>query len=382
VIDFAPTQEQASLREEIVAFAQGALREDVVRLDSEASFPREAWQRCAEFGIQGMPVPVEYGGLGLDAITIMLALEALGYGCNDNGLIFSLNAQMWACEVPIAKFGSEEQKRRYLPGLSEGTLIGAHAMSEPGSGSDAFALTTTATEQGDGYVLNGSKTFVTNAPVADVFVVFATTDRSRGFAGLCAFLVDRDTPGLSLGAPLHKMGLRTSPISEVFLDDCHLAADRMLGKRGAGMALFNHSMEWERGCILACTVGSMQRQLERSVAYARERKQFGKPIAKFQAVSHRIVDMKVRLEAARALLYRLGWLMDQGRSSPMDSALTKLFLSESFVQSSTDALEIHGGYGYMTEYELERELRDAIGAQIYSGTSDLQRNTIARSLRL
>jgi alkylation response protein AidB-like acyl-CoA dehydrogenase len=382
VIDFAPTQEQASLREEIVAFAQGALREDVVRLDSEASFPREAWQRCAEFGIQGMPVPVEYGGLGLDAITIMLALEALGYGCNDNGLIFSLNAQMWACEVPIAKFGSEEQKRRYLPGLSEGTLIGAHAMSEPGSGSDAFALTTTATEQGDGYVLNGSKTFVTNAPVADVFVVFATTDRSRGFAGLCAFLVDRDTPGLSLGAPLHKMGLRTSPISEVFLDDCHLPADRMLGKRGAGMALFNHSMEWERGCILACTVGSMQRQLERSVAYARERKQFGKPIGKFQAVSHRIVDMKVRLEAARALLYRLGWLMDQGRSSPMDSALTKLFLSESFVQSSTDALEIHGGYGYMTEYELERELRDAIGAQIYSGTSDLQRNTIASSLRL
>ncbi len=382
MIDFAPTQEQASLREEIVAFAQGALREDVVHLDSEASFPREAWQRCAEFGIQGMPVPVEYGGLGLDAITIMLALEALGYGCNDNGLIFSLNAQMWACEVPIAKFGSEEQKRRYLPGLSEGTLIGAHAMSEPGSGSDAFALTTTATEQGDGYVLNGSKTFVTNAPVADVFVVFATTDRSRGFAGLCAFLVDRDTPGLSLGAPLHKMGLRTSPISEVFLDDCHLPADRMLGKRGAGMALFNHSMEWERGCILACTVGSMQRQLERSVAYARERKQFGKPIGKFQAVSHRIVDMKVRLEAARALLYRLGWLMDQGRSSPMDSALTKLFLSESFVQSSTDALEIHGGYGYMTEYELERELRDAIGAQIYSGTSDLQRNTIASSLRL
>ncbi len=312
----------------------------------------------------------------------MLALEALGYGCRDNGLIFSLNAQMWACEVPIAKFGSEEQKRRYLPGLADGSLIGAHAISEPESGSDAFALTTTAEERGGGYVLNGAKTFVTNAPVADLFVVFATTDRSRGFAGLCAFLVDRDAPGLSLGTPLLKMGLRTAKISEVFLDDCYVPAERMLGKRGAGMAVFNHSMEWERGCILASAVGSMQRQLERSVAYARERKQFGKPIGKFQAVSHRIVDMKVRLEAARALLYRLGWLMDQGRSSPMDSALTKLFLSEAYMQSSADALKVHGGYGYMTEYELERELRDAIGGELYSGTSDLQRNTIASSLRL
>ncbi len=382
MISFEPTPEQLTLRQEVTAFAQGALRDDVVRLDSEAAFPREAWQRCAEFGIQSMPIPVEYGGLGLDALTIMLALEALGYGCQDNGLIFALNAQMWACQVPIAKFASEEQKRRYLPGLADGSLIGAHALTEPESGSDAFALTTTAEEGDGGYVLNGAKTFVTNAPVADLFVVFATTDRSRGFAGLCAFLVDREAPGLSLGAPLPKMGLRTAKISEVFLDDCYVPAERMLGKRGAGMAVFHHSMEWERGCILASAVGSMQRQLERSVAYARDRKQFGQPIGKFQAVSHRIVDMKVRLEAARALLYRLGWLMDQGRSSPMDSALTKLFLSEAFVASSGDALKVHGGYGYMTEYELERELRDAIGGELYSGTSDLQRNTIASGLRL
>jgi alkylation response protein AidB-like acyl-CoA dehydrogenase len=289
---------------------------------------------------------------------------------------------MWACETPIVRFGSEEQRRRYLPGLADGSLIGAHAISEPGSGSDAFSLRTSAQARGDEYVLNGAKTFVTNGPVADVFVVFATTDPARGFAALCAFLVDRETPGLSLGQPLHKMGLRTSPMSEVFLDDCVVPADRLLGRPGGGMAVFNSSMEWERGCILAAGVGSMQRQLERSVAYARERRQFGKPIGKNQAVSHRIADMKVRLEAARMLLYRLGWLMDQGRSSPLDAAMTKLFLSESLVQSSMDAVTVHGGYGYMTEYELERDLRDAIGSRLYSGTSDLQRNVIAGHLRL
>jgi alkylation response protein AidB-like acyl-CoA dehydrogenase len=381
-MNFDPTPEQATLYREVLAFAREALDGDVVRPDREGAFQRSAWQRCAEFGLQGLPIPAEYGGLGADATSMMLALEALGYGCEDNGLIFSLNAQMWGCASPIVDFGSEEQKRRYLPGLADGSLIGADAMTEPGSGSDAYALKTSAEARGDTYVLNGSKTFVTNAPIADVFVVFATTDPQRGFAALCAFLVDRDTPGLSLGSPLHKMGLRTSPMSEVFLDDCEVAADRMLGRPGGGMAVFKSSIDWERACVLAASVGTMQRQLERSIAYARERKQFGKPIGKNQAVAHRIVDMKVRLEAARLLLHRLGWLIDEGRSSPLDAALTKLFLSESFVASGLDAMSIHGGYGYMTEYELERELRDAIGSRAYSGTSDIQRNVVASGLRL
>ncbi|HWT26001.1 MAG TPA: acyl-CoA dehydrogenase family protein [Solirubrobacteraceae bacterium] len=381
-MNFDPTPDQAALYKEVLGFARGALRDDVAQLEAAGEFPRAAWDRCAAFGLQGLPIPPEYGGLGADPISIILALEALGYGCEDNGLIFSINAQLWACETPIVRFGTEEQKRRYLPGLADGSLIGAHAMSEPGSGSDAFALRTSAVRRGDAYVLDGGKTFVTNAPVADVFVVFATTDPSRGFAGLCAFLVDRDTPGLSLGRPLGKMGLKTSPMSEVFLDDCEVPADRLLGRPGGGMAVFNSSMEWERGCILASTVGSMQRQLERSIAYARERKQFGKPIGANQAVSHRIADMKVRLEAARMLLYRLGWLMEQQRSSSLDTALTKLFLSESFIASSRDAVSVHGGYGYMTEYGLERELRDAIGSSLYSGTSDIQRNLIAAHLRL
>ena len=256
-------------------------------------------------------MPSEYGGQGADPLTIMVAMEALGYGCRDNGLIFSLNAQMWACETPIVLFGSEEQKRRYLPALCDGSLVAAHGMTEPGSGSDAYSLSTTAERRGDRWVLNGSKTFVTNAPIADLFVVFATTDPKKGWAGLCAFLIERDTPGLSVGQPLEKMGLRTSPIGELFLEDCEVPGENLLGKPGGGMAAFNSSMEWERSCILASTVGAMQRQLERCIEYASERKQFGQPIGTFQAVSHRIVDMKLRVETARLLLYRLGWLMSQ-----------------------------------------------------------------------
>jgi alkylation response protein AidB-like acyl-CoA dehydrogenase len=381
-VNFELTHEQLALREEVIAFAQDSLHEDLIRIDHEGRFPRENWRRCAQFGLQGLAVPAEYGGRDGDALTMILALEALGYGCADNGLIFSLNAQMWACQTPLAKFGTEEQKRRYLPALAEGSMIGAHAISEPRSGSDAFALEATVEQREDYYVLNGKKTFVTNAPVADLFVVFATSDASKGFAGVSAFLVEGSSPGLSVSEPLEKMGLRTAQMGEVVLEDCQVPRDHVLGELGGGMAVFNSSMEWERGCILASTVGSMQRQLERSIAYARKRKQFGKSIGKNQAVSHRIVDMKVRLEAARLLLYRLGWLMDQGRSSPLDAALTKLFLSESFVQSSMATLDTHGGYGYLTEYEIERDLRDAIGSRIYSGTSDLQRNVIAAYLGL
>lgn len=381
-MDFDLSDEQRAFRDEVVRFAERELGGDLIARDSESTFDAKAWQRCAEFGIQGLPFAKEYGGQGADPLSVMIAMEALGYGCRDNGLIFSINAQMWACMTPIARYGTEAQKCRYLPGLCDGSLIAAHAMSEPGSGSDAFALAMTAERRGDTHVLNGSKIFSTNAPVADVFVVFATIDRSLGFAGLCAFLVDRQTPGLEIGRPVHKMGLRTSPMSELFFDECAVPVEALLGRAGAGMAMFNASMEWERSCILASTVGTMQRQLERTISYARERKQYGQPIGKFQAVSHRIVDMALRLETARLLTYRLGWLMNQGKAKALDSALAKLHLSECFVQSGLDALHLHGGYGYMTESELEREVRDAIGSKIYSGTSDIQRNIAARGLGL
>jgi len=382
LVDFEWTPEQRMYREEVASFASSALVQDVIESEAGGSFSREAWKKCAAFGIQGLPVPTDYGGLGADPLTIVLALEGFGYGCRDNGLIFSLNAHMWACELALVKFGTHEQRLRFLPGLCDGSLVGAHAMTEPGAGSDAFSLTTTARQRGAQFVLNGAKTFVTNAPVADVFVVFATTDRSRGFAGLSAFLGERGAPGLTVGSPLHKMGLRTSPMSEVFLQECAVPIENLLGEPGAGMAVFNAAMEWERSFILAGAVGTMQRQLEQCISYARERKQFGQPIGKFQAISHRIADMKVRLETARLVLYRAGHLMDRHESTHLDAALAKLYLSESFLQSSMDALTIYGAYGYMTEYELERDLRDAIAGRIYSGTSDVLRNLIAGHLGL
>ena len=381
-MDFDLTPEQTTLREEIVRFAQHELNDDLVDRDADSAFSLDAWKRCAAFGIQGLPIPTEYGGAASDALTIVIAMEALGYGSRDNGLIFSLNAQMWSCEIPIARFGTVEQKRRFLPGFCDGSMIGVQCMTEPDTGSDAFNLTATAVRKDGRYVLNGAKTFITNAPIADVFVVFASTDRSKGFAGISAFLVDRETEGVSVGPPFHKMGLRTSQMSEVIFSDCEIAEDQLLGPEGAGAAIFNHSMDWERSCILASAVGSMQRQVERSIAYAKERRQFGHPIGKFQAVSHRIVDMKLRLETARLLLYRLGWLKSNGEPTALDSALVKLHLGESFLASSMDALQVHGGYGYLTESELEREVRDAVAGRIYSGTSDIQRNLVASHLGL
>jgi alkylation response protein AidB-like acyl-CoA dehydrogenase len=381
-MDFELTDDQRALRSSIVEFARRELNEDVVERDKSGTFSRDAWRKCAELGLLGLPVPEEYGGSAADPSTTLVALEALGYACTDNGLLFSLNAQLWAVETPIVRFGSEEQKRRWLPGLADGSVVAAHGMSEPASGSDAFSLSTTARKDGDEYVLDGSKTFVTNAPEADLFLVFATIDKELGFAGVTAFLLEKGTAGLTVGKPLSKMGLRTSPMSELFFDGCRVPADAVLGKPGLGMRVFDHSMTWERGCILACTVGTMERQLERSLEYARERRQFGQPIGSFQAVAHKLVDMKLRLETSRLLLYRLGALLDEGKSTALESALVKLHLSDSFVRSSLDALQVHGGYGYMSEYELERDVRDAIGSKLYSGTSELQYAIAAKNLGL
>lgn len=381
-MDFAYSPQQQQLREAVIRFAERELTGDIADRDARAEFSQDAWQKCARFGIQGLFIPEEYGGSGQDPLTTAIALEALGYRCPDDGLLFSLNAQMWSCEVPIWRFGREDQKRKYLPGLCDGSLIGVQAMTEPNSGSDALSLSTTAEQNGKTFLINGSKTFITNAPVADVFVVFARTDSSRGFAGLSAFIVERDMPGVEVGRPIHKMGLRTSPMSEVVFRDCEVPEWHLLGSPGAGMAIFTTSMDWERSFILASAVGTMQRQLEQCVAYARQRHQFGQPIGKFQAVSHRLVGMKLRLETARLLLYRVAWLKGQGRPTMVESAMAKLYLSESFVQSGLDAVQIHGGYGYTTEYQLERELRDAIGSRLYSGTSDIQKNIIAGGLGL
>jgi hypothetical protein len=267
-----------------------------------------------------------------------------------------------------------------LPGLASGKLIGANGTSEPDTGSDAYSMRTTAAKQGDRYVLNGSKIFVTNGPVADLLVVYANTNPDAGPRAISGFLIDAPSPGMTVTRKIDKMGVRTSPMAEIYFDNCLVPETNRLGKEGAGQALFTHSMVWERGCILASAVGSMQRLLETCVRYARERKAFGQSIGKFQQVAGKLVDMKLRVETARRMLYYHAWLIAQGRSAVMEAAMNKLYISESWVRCCEDAIQIHGGYGYMTEYEIERELRDAIGSRLYSGTNEIQRNLIAAML--
>src|SRR5215467_1969209 len=280
-VDFAWSDEQQTLRSEIIRFAQTELNEGLVERDRDSQFSRDAWDKCAHMGIQGLPVPQEYGGSGADILTTVGAFEALGYGCRDNGLIFSINAHMWTSEIPLLSFGSEHQKRRYLPKLASGQWIGNGAMTEPMSGSDAYSLRTRAERRGDRYVLNGTKTFITNAECADLIIAFANVDFSKGPAGVTAFLIERGTPGLNIGKKISKMGLRTSPMAELSFEDCEVPAENVLDKEGSGQAVFTASMEWERICIMASHVGTMQRLLETSVRYAKEREQFGKPIGKF-----------------------------------------------------------------------------------------------------
>jgi alkylation response protein AidB-like acyl-CoA dehydrogenase len=376
------TAEQMAFRATVIRFAQRELNEDLTERDRRSEFSRENWQKCAGFGILGLPIPDAYGGSGADILTAVLAMEGLGYGCRDNGLIFALNAQLWSVELPLLVSGTEAQKRAYLPALCRGDLIAAHAMTEPDSGSDAYSLRTRAERRPGGYRLNGTKIFATNAPVADLLVVFATVDPTLGLGGITAFLVEKGTPGLTISGNVDKMGLRTSSMGEVVLQDCDVPEANRLGPEGAGSSIFNSSMEWERSCILASHVGAMERQLDACLRYARERRQFNQPIGKFQSVANRIADMKVRLETARLLLYKVAWLKRAGKPAVMEAAMAKLYLSECFVQSSLDAIRIHGGHGYMTEFEVERDLRDAIGGTLYSGTSDIQRVVIARLLGL
>jgi alkylation response protein AidB-like acyl-CoA dehydrogenase len=382
-MDFELTDEQVTLRREIIDFARKELNSESSERDSQQTFPRDLWLMCGEMGFQGLPVPEEYGGAGCDALTTAIALEALGYGCTDGGLVFSVCAHLLACVVPIWKFGTEEQKQRYLPRLCSGELIGVNAMTEPGSGSDAFAMSTRAEAVASGYHLRGTKIFCSNVPGGDLAVVFAITDPERGYhGGVTAFLVETDSPGMMAGQKFEKMGLRTSPLGELVFDDVLVSSDTVLGGVGAGANIFAHSMDWERICLFASHVGTMERLIETSIKQARSRRQFGRPIGDFQAVSHRIADMKIRLEAARLLIYRAAWQLDRRKIASLDASMAKVFVSESFVKAAMDTVQIHGGSGYTKDYEVERVLRDAVGSTIYSGTSEIQRNIIARWLGL
>ncbi|MEM9921366.1 MAG: acyl-CoA dehydrogenase family protein [Bacteroidota bacterium] len=381
-MDFSWPEEYIKNRDRIIKFVEDELQEDFVKHDKEGYFARELWERCADFGIHAMAVPGAYGGPEeeINILKSMLAMEGFGYACPDNGLPFGLNAQMWTIQLPVVQFGTEAQKQKFLPPFVKGQWIGAHALTEDNIGSDVFNMEMRAEKQDGGYVLNGKKRLVTLAPVADVALVFANVNPKLGKWGVTAFLVEKGTPGFTASPVRSKMGLRTIPIGEFYFENCFVPTENRLGGEGAGFSLSNHSLEYERCSILASQLGAMERQLEVAIEYAKKRTQYGQPIGKFQSVSNRIAEMKLRLETSRLLLYKVAWLKQVGQSAMMEAALLKLQLSECFLDSSMDSIRIHGGNGYMTDYGIERDLRDAVGGVLYAGTSDIQRNIVARLL--
>lgn len=376
-MDFSWSQEQDALYAQVLVEAQKAFSSL-----PDQFWTRVQWQQCGALYLPGLSVPEHYGGRGYDPLTTARVIEAFGRGCEDMGLVFSIAAHLFACAMPIAEHAEEALKRRFLPGLCDGSLIGANAITEEQAGSDVFALTTRATRDGEAYILNGQKSYVSNGPVADLFVVYATTNPAHGYLGITGFVVERDTPGLVLGEPLHKVGLTSTPASRVSFESCRVPLANRLGREGQGAAVFTHSMQWERSCLFAAYIGQMERQLERTIAYVKERRQFGKPLGKHQAIAHRLAAMKLRLEAARLLLYRACWAFAQGQQAMLDISLSKLAVSEAAVLGGLDAVHIHGSLGINSEYGIEMMLRDALPSTIFSGTTEMQYDIIARELEL
>ena len=373
------SEEQAELYENMRLLGATELGQDLEERDRAQRLQEGDWKRCADAGVLALPLPKEYGGAERDALTCAIAMEGLGCGCRDNGLLISLGAHLWAVVLPLMVFGTDEQKRRYLTGLGDGSLIGAHAITEAGSGSDAMSLAMTATRDGERYVLNGSKRFVTNAPIADVFVVHATVDPELGFTGVTAFLVERDQPGVSVDSRFEKSGLRTAPWGELTLENCSVPVSRRLGAEKQGSRILATTMAWERALLLAPLLGTMRRQIDECIEYAHSRTQFGQPIGRFQSVSNRIVDMWVRLEQARLLTYQAGWDLAKSGSSHYAEA-AQMQVSEAAVATFQDAMQVFGALGYTKERDAERNLRDALGVRISSGTTDIQR--LVRAERL
>ena len=377
-----PDTEQTALIDSLVKFARNELNDGVEEADRSREFPWESWHKCAGMQIQALPFPVEYGGCGADFSTTVLSLNALGYACKDAGLVHAIATQL-LCGIQLREFGSDELKARYLPDLCSGNRVFCQAITEPGSGSDAMAMRTRAVRDDDTFTLDGSKTFITNGPIADVALVFAVTNPDvKRLMGVSCFAVEQGTPGFERCPPLQKMGLNTLQNGELVLDGCRVSADRIVGRVGQGAILFHESMEWERILLPAAHLGTLRRVLETTVEYAKQREAFGQPIGQFQLVSEKIAAMKVNLELGELALTRAAQLKDAGKRAPLEAAICKLFVSESLKQGCLDAVQIHGGYGYMAEYEVERDLRDSIASTVYSGTSELQKTIIAKLIGL
>jgi alkylation response protein AidB-like acyl-CoA dehydrogenase len=340
------------------------------------------WRALGRHGLLGASVEPRYGGGGYGALDTALLFEAFGRGCPDTGLVFAAAAHLFACAMPIAEFGDSPLRERLLPDLCAGRSIAANAMTEPDAGSDVSRLATTATPVDGGYRLNGTKSFVSNGPAADVLVTYATTDPGAGHFAVTAFAIGRSADGVRVGEPFSKLGMASCPASEVTFVDCFVPHGSVLGERGQGSIVFQQSMLWERTCLFALYVGLQERLIERVVGHVTGRRQFGRPLGEFQSVSNRVAEMKLRLESGRLLLYRACWQIDRAEPDTLASALSKLAVSEAAMASAADAVHLLAGRGYLTENGVEAALRDSVGGTIFSGTSDIQRQLIARELGL
>ena len=376
-MDFELTDEQQLTREAVREFAEAEVAPIAAELDRDHRFPSELLPTLADMNLMGMPYPEKEGGAGADYVSYVIAIEELSRACASTAVIMAAHTTLGTW--PIFKFGTEAQKERYLRDMASGRRLGAFALTEPAAGTDAGAGTATAVLKGDEYVLNGSKIFITNAPFAEIYIVFAKTDPARGTRGMSGFIVEKDTPGVSVGEAEHKLGIRGSSTPPLYFADCRIPKDALLGGEGNGFKVAMQTLDGGRICIAAQALGIAQAALDASVAYAKERVQFGKPIAALQAIQWMIADMATEVDAARLLAYRAASCVDNGRPYSTEGAMAKLFASETATRVAGKAIQIHGGYGYTESYPVERNWRDAKITEIYEGTSEVQRMVIARS---
>jgi len=380
-LNFTIPQEYIDFRNAIRQFAEERLAPRAQQLEAHGKFSWESWQEIAKMGLLGLPFPEKYGGSDASPLATCMAMEAMSAAGVDAGTNLAWGAHTILCGVPIWLLGTEEQRQTYLPKICSGEWVGAFGLTEPGSGSDAAAMKTTAVKKGDKWILNGSKMFITNAPIANLFIVFAATNREARKRGITAFIIERDFPGFSVGADLVKMGNRTSATAEIVFDDCEVPEANLLGAIDAGfLAVGKETLEWERSCMIAPVVGGMEYMLKVCTDYAKERQQFGQPIANFQAIQHKLADMKVAIEGARLLVYRVAWLKQQGSPAMMEAAICKLWTTEAAQRVAYDAVQIFGGYGYIQDYPVERFYRDTRLSTLGAGTSEVQKLIIAQEM--
>ncbi|MBE7119406.1 MULTISPECIES: acyl-CoA dehydrogenase AcdA [Bacillus] len=375
---FKLSEEHEMIRKMVRDFARNEVAPTAAERDEEERFDRALFDQMAELGLTGIPWPEEYGGIGSDYLAYVIAVEELSRVCASTGVTLSAHTSLagW----PIFKFGTEEQKQKFLRPMAEGKKIGAYGLTEPSSGSDAGGMRTTAKRDGDHYILNGSKIFITNGGIADIYVVFALTDPESKQRGTSAFIVESDTLGFSVGKKESKLGIRSSPTTEIMFEDCRIPARNLLGEEGQGFKVAMQTLDGGRNGIAAQAVGIAQSALDASVEYARERHQFGKPIAAQQGIGFKLADMATDVEAARLLTYQAAWLESEGLPYGKESAMSKVFAGDTAMKVTTEAVQVFGGYGYTKDYPVERYMRDAKITQIYEGTQEIQRLVISRML--